>query len=97
VFAQAWLFRIARSVSRFVANPHAQQSIEAYIKARYGDTGEFSNPPVTPERDDYQAITHGLRAAGEVGLLHPVTEQVAMAGLLQEPVIGANRIPGAGG
>ncbi|UCE89646.1 MAG: DUF2786 domain-containing protein [Pseudomonadota bacterium] len=85
IFAQAWLFRIARSVSRFAANPHAQQSIEAYIKSRYGDTGEFTNTPVTPDRDDYQAIARGLRAAAQVNLLRPVAETGAMAGLLQQP------------
>lgn len=72
VFAQAWLFRIARTVAEFVADRGHDQDIEAYVKQHYGDTIDFERDHADPESKDYEVILSGMRAAHEAHLLRPV-------------------------
>lgn len=69
VFAQAWLFRVARTVTDFVANEPAREAVAAHIRREYGETGEILTDPVDMEPRDYEAIRHGMRAAEDVSLL----------------------------
>lgn len=72
VFAQAWLFRIARTVAEFVSDSNNEEAIEAYVKEHYGDTMDFERGPADTESRDYEVILSGMRAANTARLLRPV-------------------------
>ncbi len=84
VFAQAWLFRIAKTVAEFVANTEAQCVVDDYVKEHYGETGDFVSDPTDPESEDYEVILSGLRAADSVRLFRPMDESAPMKGLIGE-------------
>lgn len=75
VFAQAWLFRIARTVAEFIANPSSQAVIDKYVKEHYGNTMDFERDFTDPESKDYDVILSGMRAAKTVNLLRPVDDE----------------------
>ena len=69
VFAQAWLFRVARTVADFVGSPEAREAIDCYIHENYGETADiFDAPSTDPLEKDYDDILCGMRAANEVAL-----------------------------
>lgn len=72
VFAQAWLYRIARVVAEFIGNPASRTVIDEYVQANYGDPAELLRDPTDPAVEDYEVILSGLRAAHNVYLLRPV-------------------------
>jgi len=72
VFAQAWLFRIARLVAEFASNPDSQVVIDDYVKSQYGDTTELPRDHTQPEQQDYEVLLSGLKAARSVHLLRPM-------------------------
>ncbi len=72
VFAQAWLFRVAKQVQRFAQDFTSEQAIDSYISEKYGEPSEFTRPPAEPDQKDYQDILSGMRAAEAINLLKPV-------------------------
>lgn len=72
VFAQAWLFRIAKVVAEFVGNPASRSAIDAYVQANYGETEALEREYTDPESRDYDVILSGMRAAHTVRLLRPM-------------------------
>ena len=72
VFAQAWLFRIAKVVAEFVGDPANQVAIDDYVQAHYGETAEVLRDPTNPETQDYEVILSGLRAAHGIYLFRPM-------------------------
>lgn len=74
IFAQAWLFQIARVVSEFVGNPGTQATIDEYVRAEYGETAELSRDHTQPEIEDYDVILSGLKAARTIDLRRPMYE-----------------------
>ncbi len=72
VFAQAWLFRVARQVARFAGDDEARQAIDSYIKVHYGEVRDLRHDPDEPARTDMDAIQSGLRAAARVRLYRPM-------------------------
>lgn len=72
VFAQAWLFRIAKTVAEFTARPGCEEAIDAYVKEQYGETLEVDRDPADPESKDYDVILSGMRAANTVFLRRPM-------------------------
>lgn len=72
VFAQAWLYRIARVVAEFVGNPANRVAVDDYVQANYGDTAELLREHTNPMAEDYEVILSGLRAAHAAYLLRPV-------------------------
>ena len=75
VFAQAWLFRIAKVVSEFIGNPASRAAIDEYVQANYGDTTSLWCDHTNPEARDYEDILSGLRAAHSVHLLRPMHDK----------------------
>ncbi|MFV2059382.1 MAG: DUF2786 domain-containing protein [Gammaproteobacteria bacterium] len=72
VFAQAWLFRIARTIVNFVADPIVEQAIDSYVKQHFGVTSDFESAAVIPDTQDISAISDGYKAAEGVSLFRPV-------------------------
>jgi hypothetical protein len=72
VFAQAWLYRIARVVAEFIGDPTRRGAIDEYVQATYGQTSELEREYTDPESRDYEVILSGLRAAHSVYLLRPM-------------------------
>jgi len=80
VFAQAWLFRIAKTVAEFVSEPNPElgselsneEAIDAYVKQQYGEPMDFERDPSGTESKDYDVILSGMRAAHTVQLLRPM-------------------------
>jgi len=72
VFAQAWLFRVARTVERFAGDRRVEESVEAHIRRRYGEVDEHMAEPREAERADFDDILQGIRAADGVALFQPV-------------------------
>lgn len=72
VFAQAWLFRIAKTVAEFAAHSANEEAIEAYVKEHYGEPVDFERDPADTESQDYEVILSGMRAANTAKLLRPV-------------------------
>ena len=72
VFAQAWLFRVARQVSRFVNDAEASSAIDTYIDSHYGQVREFQDTVRDPSLHDIDAINSGLRAGERVSLFRPM-------------------------
>lgn len=77
VFAQAWLFRIARMVADFASTPSHNESVDRYIKENYGDTQDLTGQPTPPVNEDYEDILSGMRAASGVVLLRSVSNMPA--------------------
>ena len=75
VFAQAWLFRIAQLVSDFASTPEAKKALDEYVMRNYGETAELYSKPKELDNPDYDDILSGMRAANEVDLHKPVSEQ----------------------
>lgn len=72
VFAQAWLFRVGRTVSEFVGDKAEQDVIDDYIQEKYGDTSELCGEATGTQEADYGDIISGMQAANEVGLYRSV-------------------------
>ena len=72
VFAQAWLFRVGRTVSEFVGENTDKVIIDEYIEAKYGETVELAGEPADTQNADYDDILSGIRAAHEVALYRSV-------------------------
>ena len=72
VFAQAWLFRVGRTVSEFIGENTDKVIIDAYIEEKYGKTIELTGEPTSTENADYDDILSGMRAAHEVALYRSV-------------------------
>ena len=68
VFAQAWLFRVGRTVSEFIGEDADKKIIDDYIQEKYGDTVELSSETTDTETADYDDILSGMRAGNEVEL-----------------------------
>lgn len=75
VFAQAWLFRIAQLVSDFANTQEAKKAVDEYVQQNYGETVDLYSRPKEMDNPDYEDILSGMRAANEVDLHRPVTEQ----------------------
>ncbi len=72
VFAQAWLFRIAKTIVNFVADPIVEKAIDNYVKQHFGMTNDFDSSAVIPDTRDISAISDGYKAAEGVSLFRPV-------------------------
>ncbi|MEJ2452397.1 MAG: DUF2786 domain-containing protein [Gammaproteobacteria bacterium] len=72
VFAQAWLYRIARVVAEFNAEPSDQAMVDDYVRDQYGETTETMREYTDPNTEDYYVILSGMRAAQAVSLFRPV-------------------------
>lgn len=73
VFAQAWLFRVGRTVSEFIGDNADKEIIDEYIQQKYGETAELAGEPLTNTQNaDYDDILSGMRAANEVELYRSV-------------------------
>lgn len=72
VFAQAWLFRIAKTVAEFIQDPATHAAIDEYVETQYGATVECTRDPASPESKDYDVILSGLKAAERASLFRPV-------------------------
>jgi len=73
VFAQAWLFRVGRTVSEFIGENADKKVIDSYIQEKYGETAEMvSETPTSTQSADYDDILSGMRAANEVALYRSV-------------------------
>ncbi|MDH5395718.1 MAG: DUF2786 domain-containing protein [Gammaproteobacteria bacterium] len=72
VFAQAWLFRVGRTVSEFIGENADKEIIDQYINDKYGETVELAGQPVETNHADYDDILSGMRAADEVALYRSV-------------------------
>ena len=72
VFAQAWLFRVGRTVSEFIGENADKKIIDDYIQEKYGDTVELSGESTQINTADYDDILSGMRAANEVELYRSV-------------------------
>jgi len=72
VFAQAWLYRIARVVAEFDADTSSQEAVDDYVRHQYGETTETLRDYTDPNTQDYDVILSGMRAAQTVSLFRPV-------------------------
>lgn len=72
VFAQAWLFRVGRTVAEFIGENADKEIIDQYINDKYGETVELAGQPVETNHADYDDILSGMRAADEVALYRSV-------------------------
>lgn len=72
VFAQAWLFRVGRTVSEFIGENTDNVIIDEYIEEKYGETVELAGEPTDTQNADYDDILSGMRAAHEVALYRSV-------------------------
>lgn len=77
VFAQAWLFRIARMVADFAHSSSNNEVVDRYIRENYGDTQDLAGQPTPPVNEDYEDILSGMRAASGVVLLRSVSSMPA--------------------
>ncbi len=72
VFAQAWLFRITRTLANFVSDPIVEKAIDRYVAQHFGVTNDFESTAAVPNTQDISAISDGYRAAEGVSLFRPV-------------------------
>lgn len=72
VFAQAWLFRVGRTVSEFIGDDADKEIIDEYIHDKYGETAELAGEPTDTQSADYDDILCGMRAANEIALYRSV-------------------------
>jgi len=77
VFAQAWLFRVGRTITEFIGENADKESIDEYIEEKYGETVELTGNPTETQQADYDDILCGMRAANEVALYRSVGRFVA--------------------
>lgn len=77
VFAQAWLFRIGRTVSEFIGENTDKVIIDEYIKDKYGEAAELAGEPTETQTADYDDILSGMRAANGVALFRSVGRFIA--------------------
>ena len=75
IFAQAWLYRAARTVSEFSDSHEGKEAIEAYIREQYGELGSFSRSPALSDSGDHDDVLSGMRAADGVSLYKPVHQK----------------------
>lgn len=76
VFAQAWLFRVARAVAEFSGQQAAREAVDAYIGEHYGETHEQLYADATQTgQEDYDDILCGMRAAQGVVLFRSMSGQ----------------------
>lgn len=68
VFAQAWLFRVGRSVSELIDDHTDKAILDEYINEKYGETADLTGEPVETNNADYDDILSGMRAGDEVEL-----------------------------
>jgi hypothetical protein len=85
IFAQAWLYRVARYVSVFATDEEAGAAVDAYIDAHYGHIKEFDHAPEAPAATDMEAINMGLREGQRIKLYKPVREADNLGVLTAEP------------
>jgi hypothetical protein len=83
VFAQAWLFRVARTVDNFASSSEVLATVDAHIQAEHGETVDLTQEPVAPENRDYEDILSGMRAANEVSLFRSLVNQPPLRGLVK--------------
>lgn len=83
VFAQAWLFRVGRTVSEFIGDEAEKALIDDYIQEKYGETPEMMGEATDTSQADYDDILSGMKAADEVELYRSVG-QFTEPRLLQE-------------
>lgn len=83
VFAQAWLFRVARMVENFAFNTEVLAAVDAHIQAEHGETVDLLREPAQPENSDYEDILSGMRAANEVSLFRSLVNQPPLRGLVK--------------
>jgi len=72
VFAQAWLFRVGRTVTEFIGENVDKKAIDEYIQEKYGETSELEGEPTDTQHADYSDIISGMQAANEVELYRSV-------------------------
>jgi hypothetical protein len=84
VFAQAWLFRIAKTVAEFVSDSQAQAAVDSYVNEKYGHVVDTHRLPTDPVSEDYDAIVSGMRAATSVELFRPVDATDQIKGLMEK-------------
>ena len=72
IFAQAWLFRVGRTVSEFIGDNSDKVILDEYIEEKYGETVELAGEPADTKNADYDDILSGMRAAHEVVLYRSV-------------------------
>ena len=72
VFAQAWLFRVGRTVSEFIGENTDKVILDEYIEEKYGETVKLAGEPTETQNADYDDILSGMRAAHEVELYRSV-------------------------
>ena len=77
VFAQAWLFRVGRTVSDFIGDETDKEVIDDYIQHKYGETAELSGIAADTKNDDYDDILSGMRSADEVELYRSVGKRAS--------------------
>lgn len=75
VFAQAWLYRAARTVAEFTEDRQGKEAIEAYIREQYGELGTFSRSPVLTDSGDHDDVLSGMQAADGVSLFRPMHQK----------------------
>lgn len=75
VFAQAWLYRAARTVSEFTDSRDGKEAIDAYIREQYGELGSFARAPALTDSGDHEDVVSGMRAADGVRLYKPVHQK----------------------
>ncbi|MFO7604656.1 MAG: DUF2786 domain-containing protein [Gammaproteobacteria bacterium] len=75
VFAQAWLYRAARTVAEFSDKAEGKAAIDAYIREQYGALGSFARAPALTDLGDHEVVLSGMRAADGVTLYKPMHQQ----------------------
>lgn len=76
VFAQAWLFHIARVVAEFAGSNTSRAAVDEYVQKEYGEPQTFAGDPADPQSRDYEVILSGLRAAHQVRLFVAMRDSV---------------------
>lgn len=84
VFAQAWLYRIAQTVSDFVRNPDIEVAIDAYVQEHYGEPLASERLPATIDTKDYEIIMSGMKAANQVLLCRPMSADKEAGAFLED-------------
>lgn len=72
VFAQAWLFRVGRTVAEFIGENPDEPIIDEYIQEKYGEAAELAGEATETQNADYDDILSGMRAANKVELYRSV-------------------------
>lgn len=72
VFAQAWLYRITRTIVKFVSDPTVDKAIDDYVEKHFGVINDIESSAAIPNTHDIDAISDGYKAAEGVSLFQPV-------------------------